>query len=70
MITLVHYYCKFSIHVRVLARLVADENTGVHAGVKAGAHGLGPCFDWSKGAVAVRDGRDDPQITPEHKGML
>jgi hypothetical protein len=49
---------------------VGRDNTGVHRGVKAGAHAQGPCFDWSKGAVVVCDGRDDSLFTPEHKGML
>ena len=44
------------------------DSTGVHAGVKAGAHVLGPCFGWSKGAVDDRDGRDRPRRTPEHGG--
>ncbi len=44
----------------VLARQVASDNTGVHVGVKAGAHVQGPCFGWSKGAVDDRDGSDDP----------
>ncbi len=47
-------------------RIGPTDNTGVHAGVKAGAHAPGPSFDWSKGAVAVCDGRDDPLLTPEH----
>ena len=42
------------------------DNAGVHVGVKAGAQAQGPCFGWSKGAVDVRDGRDDPMLTPEH----
>ena len=53
-----------------MAQLVARDNTGVHAGVKAGAHAQGPCFGWSKGAVDDRDGRADPRSTPEQYGML
>ncbi len=70
MITRVHYLGKISVHVRVLARPVARDNTGVHAGVKAGAQAPVPYINWSKGAVTVRDGRDAPQITPEYKEML
>ncbi len=50
--------------MRVLARPVGRDNTGVHAGVKAGAHAPGPCFGWSKGVVHGRDGRDSPRRTP------
>ncbi len=49
---------------------MARDNTGEHDGVKAGAHAQGACFGWRKGAVAVRDGREDSQLTPEHKGLL
>ena len=55
---------------RIVAQPVARDNTGVHAGVKAGAHAPGPCFGWSKGAVDDRDGRADPRSTPEQYGML
>jgi hypothetical protein len=58
------------VHVLVLARLVGRDNTGVHAGVKAGAHAQGPCFCWSKGAVHGRDGRDSRRRTLEHDFIL
>ncbi len=69
MITLVHWLCNLSVHVRVLARPVGLDITGVHAGVKAGAQAPGPCFGWSKGAVDVRDRRDSPLRIPEHCRM-
>ena len=51
--------------MRVLARPVGRDHTGVQAGVKAGVLELVPCFRWSKGAVHFRGGRDAPRIAPE-----
>ncbi len=51
--------------MRVLARPMSSDHTGVQAGVEAGLHALVPSFRWSKGAVHFREGRDAPQIAPE-----
>ena len=61
----VHYKGKISVHVRVLARPVGRDHTGVQAGVKAGVSEPVPCFLWFKGAVHFRGGRDAPRIAQE-----
>ncbi len=51
--------------MRVLARPVGRDHTGVQAGVKAGVHAQVPIFRCSKGAVHFRGGHDAPWIAPE-----
>ena len=52
--------------MRVLARPVGRDHTGVQAGVKAVVLQPVPRFRWSKGAVPFFGGRDGPRIAPEH----
>ena len=52
--------------MRVLARPVGRDHTGVQAGVKAVVLQLVPRFRWSKGAVPFFGGRDGPRIAQEH----
>ncbi len=51
--------------MRVLARPVGRDHTGIQAGVKAVVLEPVPCFRWSKGAVHFRGGRDAPRIALE-----
>ncbi len=51
--------------MRVLARPISRDHTGVQAGVKAGVHEPVPSIRWSKGAVHFRGGRDAPRIAPK-----